>query len=141
MHYPTPLHMPGVTPTSQELVQSPIHLSKPASDAVLNKSVEEAQRICPAFNTFLPAPIAQLNNYSHRPRRTRTFEFKGSHSLRQRSGRRKIHRVVLRLSVTPYCSEAAPAVWQSIFGTAISSDKRPPIASHPSGRQSGSWPH
>jgi hypothetical protein len=62
--------MTGVTPASQELVPPPIHLSKPASEAVLNKSVEEAQRIGPAFNTFLSVPIAKLNNYLHRPMRT-----------------------------------------------------------------------
>jgi len=36
LHNPTRLHMFGVTRASQELVQPPIYLPKPASDAVLS---------------------------------------------------------------------------------------------------------
>jgi hypothetical protein len=50
LHDPTPLHRSSVTPASQELVQPPIHLSKPASDAALNNFGLEDRRICGAPN-------------------------------------------------------------------------------------------
>jgi hypothetical protein len=77
LHDPTPLHRFGVTPASQELVQTPIHPSNPASDAGLGNFDSKAQRICPALNAFQSAPIAHLNNYLHRPRRTRSFTLEG----------------------------------------------------------------
>ena len=43
----------GVTPASQELVQPPIYLSKPASDAGLSKFGWKAQRIHGAFITLI----------------------------------------------------------------------------------------
>jgi hypothetical protein len=52
----------GVTPASQELVQPPIRLPKPASDAVSNKFVKEDRRMDPALIALQPAQIAQLNN-------------------------------------------------------------------------------
>ena len=77
LHDPTGVHKFAVTLASQEFVQPPIYLPKPASDAVLNKFVEEDRRIYPALNAFQPAQIARLNNYLHRPRKTRSLTLEG----------------------------------------------------------------
>ena len=75
--HPTCLHMSGVTPASQELVQPPIRISRPASDAGSDSFGSRAQRMDPALNGFQPTPIARLNNCSHRPRRTRPRVLEG----------------------------------------------------------------
>jgi hypothetical protein len=60
-----------VTPASQVVSQRPIHALRPASEAVLTQLGQEDQRIYRALHTLETCTIEALNNYSHRPRRTR----------------------------------------------------------------------
>jgi hypothetical protein len=60
--------MPGVTPASQELVQPPIHVSEPASDAGLKNFGWEAQRMDGALNGIIWLNIIGLTQTKEDPR-------------------------------------------------------------------------
>jgi hypothetical protein len=72
-----------VTPASQMVLQRPIHFSRRASSAGLERSAEGNQRIVQA----LIGIVAPINNCRpipwHRPRRTRPSSLKGSYRERQ----------------------------------------------------------
>jgi hypothetical protein len=67
-------HHSRVTPASQMVLPRPTHVSRPASDAVLMQRGQEDQRMYRALHTLETYTIAALNNYPHRPRRTRNTQ-------------------------------------------------------------------